>query len=107
MNLIDKDTWILDPEIKFVSYTAEWCKPCCRIKPKIFEFLSKYEHIETEVIDKKFFKENVNNLVPFFEIHKNDQIITTQTSDFDIFKGFFNIILKEKKKIEKKMTSNK
>jgi len=75
--------------IKLYTYTATWCGPCRRIKPKVIDIMSKknYKLIKYYTLEKKEFKERINDFVPFFVItneddfHEESSIDSIQTSD--------------------------
>jgi thiol-disulfide isomerase/thioredoxin len=62
--------------VQLYAYTALWCGPCKRIKPKLIEIMSKhnYKLIREEIIEKSIFKRNINEFVPFFVVMKSGQI---------------------------------
>ncbi len=76
----------------FTAYSADWCKPCQRIKPFLYNYLKDYQY-EDSIMNKADFK-NINKYIPFFTL--NDEKI--QTSDYIELKKFiksFNIKINE------------
>ncbi len=74
---VDVTVYEINENTQFCSYTATWCGPCKRIKPK--------------VIEKTLFKSFFNEFVPFFVINKNDELIDSiQTSDELLLKQFLS-----------------
>ncbi len=76
----------------FYTYTATWCGPCKRIKPKVIEIMSKLGHkvLNQEIIEKTFFKENINEFVPFFVVKSDEKTDSIQTSDELLLKQFLS-----------------
>lgn len=65
-----------DEYTQLYAYTALWCGPCKRIKPKLIEVMSKhnYKLIKEKTIEKSIFKKNINEFVPFFVVMKSGNI---------------------------------
>lgn len=79
--------------IQFNAYTAEWCNPCKRIKPKLIEtmFVNNFDFILNEELTKTYVKKNINEYIPYFEIKSNDILIDSiQTSNENTFMEFLN-----------------
>lgn len=93
-NIINLSIYEIEKDSIYLhTYTALWCNPCKRIKPKLIEIMSKhnYKLIEEKTIDKPFFKQNINDYVPFFELVKNNEKIDSiQTSDELLFIQFLS-----------------
>lgn len=92
-NRINVSVYKIDDGLLY-AYTALWCTPCKRIKPKLIEIMSKhcYPVIMEETIEKSIFKKEINDFVPFFVVKKdnvseNDSI---QTSDEILFNQFLS-----------------
>jgi thiol-disulfide isomerase/thioredoxin len=77
-------------DIQLHAYTALWCGPCKRIKPKLIEIMSKhnYKVIEEKNIAKSDFKKDVNEFVPFFVVKNGEKVDSIQTSDEMLFTQF-------------------
>lgn len=92
-NIIDITLYEVNQDTKLCAYTALWCGPCKRIKPKLIEIMSKhnYKVIEQRVMQKTDFKKDVNEFVPFFVVIKKDKITDSiQSSDEMLFTQFLN-----------------
>jgi len=73
---IDLTVYEIKKSVHLYTYTAKWCGPCMRIKPKVVEIMSKhnYKVLSQEIIEKTEFKEKVNEFVPFFVVMSFGQI---------------------------------
>lgn len=107
-NIVDVTVYEINKETKFYAYTALWCGPCRRIKPKLIETMSKhgYKTIEVSTMQKVDFKKDVNEFVPFFvvkkyvaccddknrEVYCEDfkKVDSIQTSDETLFRQFLS-----------------
>jgi hypothetical protein len=77
-----------------ISYTAAWCGPCSRIKPFFYDFLDTNGYISFQSFDmqKKDFKETINNFIPYFrliDVH-NKKTYSIQTSNKEELEKFLN-----------------
>lgn len=89
-SIIIKHTYQRD-SIQFHAYTAEWCKPCQKIKPKVIELMTGngYDFIESIEIQKSEFKNTINEYIPYFEVHNGGiKIDSIQTSNEVLFINF-------------------
>ncbi len=79
---------------KLTMYTAEWCNPCKKIKPDIIELLGEPER--TGELTKEEYKEKVFNLIPYFIITKDENIIEQlQSSNKDVVIPLINQYIKK------------
>lgn len=95
LRLITLNKWTIKEGLYLCSYTAEWCKPCKKIKPYILETMKNNEVI-TDIIDKNDSRRP--KLVPFFQIiskNDNDNLVDSsdiidsiQNSDHEIIENF-------------------
>lgn len=96
--LVNLEVYKLNDNKYFMSYTANWCGPCKRIKPTVLKLVDKYEKIYSKELSQHEFQENINIYIPFFIISQNfkdsNNFLTTdkiQTSNEEEIKKFFNI----------------
>ncbi len=88
---IDVNVYEINENTYLCTYTALWCGPCKRIKPKLIEIMSGHVLQKQEVIEKSLFKETINDCIPFFVILKNgSKIDSIQTSDENLLKSFLS-----------------
>lgn len=80
--IINLTIYEIDDKTQFHTYTATWCGPCQRIKPKVIEIMSNFKKIEEKNVEKIEFKKTINDFIPFFLIIKdNEKVEGIQTSD--------------------------
>lgn len=93
-NKIDVTVYEIDKNTLFFTYTALWCPPCQKIKPKLIEIMTKYNYkvLSQGIIEKTLFKEMIGEFVPFFIIKKKNRNYTDsiQTSDETLLKQFLS-----------------
>ncbi len=89
-NIIIKEVYYNNKQV-VITFTAEWCNPCKKIKPSIVSFLEKrsYKLISKEEITKDFYKSlsTDHKFVPAFYL--GDDYI--QTSNISEFVEFYNL----------------
>jgi thiol-disulfide isomerase/thioredoxin len=77
--------------LRLYAYTALWCGPCKKIKPKMIEIMSKHEYLvmNQESLEKQVFKKEINEFVPFFIVKKGtEKVDSIQTSNEILFTQF-------------------
>jgi thiol-disulfide isomerase/thioredoxin len=76
--IIDVTVYEIDSKTQLETYTATWCAPCTRIKPKVIEIMHNYKKLSETQIDKPKFQSEINKFVPFFVVMKYKDIDCAQ-----------------------------
>jgi thiol-disulfide isomerase/thioredoxin len=79
-------TYIVNDNKVFIVYSADWCGPCQRIKPYVYNYMKDCIY-EDSVMNKIDFVV-ISKTIPFFAIKSESGNETLQSSDYNTLKKF-------------------